>query len=116
MEPQSRKLQTFIGADGKAPFEKWFGALKDKTTKARIATRLDRLRLGNFGDCKSVGAGVLELRINTGPGYRVYFGLLGSEIVLLLGGGDKSTQQKDIKLAQTNWRIFSYGKAQNKKN
>lgn len=79
------------------------------TVKARILTRIDRLRFGNFGDCKSVGSGVFELRIPLGPGYRVYFGLVGTEVVLLLGGGDKSTQQKDIKACQQYWTEYKNG-------
>ena len=68
--------------------------------------RLDRVSLGNFGDCRSVGEGVQELRIDYGPGYRVYFGQLGSTIVLLLCGGDKSTQAKDINLAHYYWSEY----------
>jgi putative addiction module killer protein len=65
--------------------------------------RLNRIRLGNFGDCKSVGAGISELRIPHGPGYRVYFGRRGKTVVILLYGGDKRTQSRDIALAQTYW-------------
>ncbi len=68
--------------------------------------RLDRVSLGNFGDCRSVGEGVQELRIDYGPGYRVYFGQLGSTIVLLLCGGDKSAQAKDINLAHYYWSEY----------
>lgn len=68
--------------------------------------RLDRISLGNFGDCRSVGEGVQELRIDYGPGYRVYFGQLGSTIVLLLCGGDKSAQAKDINLAHYYWSEY----------
>lgn len=109
MESRARKLQNFVLPNGRAPFEEWFGKLKDKTAKARIATRIDRLRLGNFGDCKSVGLGVFELRIHAGPGHRVYFGLIGIEVVLLLGGGDKSTQSRDISMAHRNWKEFNNG-------
>ena len=82
------------------------GDLKDNRNKARILNRIDRLRLGNFGDCKSVGGGVYELRIHFGPGFRVYFGLEGKELVILLCGGDKSTQKKDIAAAIEYWKEF----------
>ena len=106
-EPNSRRVQIFVARGGKAPFEQWMHSLRDKQTKARILTRIDRVRLGNFGDCESVGAGIYELRIHFGPGYRVYFGLHGSEIVLLLCGGDKSTQARDIEMAKVYWQEFN---------
>lgn len=102
-----RRVQIYIARNGKAPFEQWVRSLRDKQTKARILTRIDRVRLGNFGDCESVGAGVYELRIHFGPGYRVYFGLHGDEIVLLLCGGDKSTQVRDIDAAKSYWQEFN---------
>ncbi len=71
--------------------------------------RLDRLEQGNFGDCKAVGDGVLELRMDFGPGYRVYFAEDGPDVVLLLLGGDKSTQDKDIETAKTYWREYRKG-------
>jgi len=72
-----------------------------------VDTRLTRVRAGNFGDCKSVGGGVFELRIAFGPGLRVYYGLHGQQIVVLLGGGDKSSQARDIRRAQELWRQFT---------
>ncbi len=104
MDVHERTIRFFIANNGQAPFETWLGALRDKRSKARILARIDRLRLGNFGDCRSVGVGVYELRIHTGPGFRVYFGLMGSEVVLLLCGGDKSTQSRDIANAQRYWQ------------
>ena len=77
--------------------------MKDAKTRARIRVRINRIRLGNFGDCKSVGSGVSEFRIDYGPGYRVYFGRVGEKIVLLLCGGTKKNQEKDIKLAKEYW-------------
>lgn len=68
--------------------------------------RLDRVSLGNFGDCRNVGEGVQELRVDYGPGYRVYFGQEGTTIVLLLCGGDKGTQTRDIQIAQVYWREY----------
>lgn len=78
----------------------WFDKLRDRHAQARINTRIRRLSLGNFGDVKPVGQGISELRINYGPGYRVYFIQQGQTLVILLAGGDKRTQDQDIKTAQ----------------
>jgi putative addiction module killer protein len=83
-----------------AVFIDWLNALKDRRAAARIAARLLRLEDGNLGDAKSVGEGVSELRINYGPGYRVYFMQVGRTVILLLCGGDKSTQARDIAKAK----------------
>lgn len=80
-------------------FSRWFNKLKDRQAKARIQARIDRMELGNFGDVEPVGSGVSELRIFYGPGYRVYFTQQSSIVVILLIGGDKSSQSKDIKKA-----------------
>lgn len=98
-----RQYQT---ADGRIPFAEWFGALRDRQAVQAIAARLDRLRAGNRGDWKPVGAGVLELRMDTGPGYRVYCGQHGATLVLLLCGGDKRTQTKDIEAAHAYWKDY----------
>ena len=82
-----------------AVFSAWLAALRDERAQARIAQRLRYLGMGDFGDVQSVGAGVSELRVHYGPGYRVYFVKRGLEIVILLCGGDKSTQDRDIKTA-----------------
>jgi putative addiction module killer protein len=100
MEALPRKIKTYVRANGKSPFEDWVSSLRDTSAKAKIFTRIDRMKFGNFGDCKSVGHGVFELRVHFGPGYRVYFGLVGSAVILLLVGGDKASQPKDIILAQ----------------
>lgn len=81
-------------------FDGWFESLKDRQAARRIQARIDRAEDGNFGDHKSVGEGVSEMRIHHGPGFRVYFTLRGLEIVILLAGGDKSSQAKDIQTAQ----------------
>lgn len=83
-----------------ATFDSWLSGLRDRRAIARIAARLDRLALGNPGDAEPVGNGVSELRINYGPGYRVYYTQRGPVIVILLCGGDKSTQGRDIKHAK----------------
>ena len=82
------------------PFAEWFGALRDERARARIDARIRRLSLGNPGDVKPVGEGVSEMRIDYGPGYRVYFRQQGDEIVILLCGGDKRSQERDIRLAK----------------
>lgn len=81
-------------------FANWLRALKDVNAVARIAARIRRLEFGNFGDVKPVGEGVSELRIGYGPGYRVYFVQQGNTLVILLCGGDKRTQNKDIRVAK----------------
>jgi len=80
-------------------FDLWFDALKDRVGKARIAARIRRAELGNFGDCAPVGEGVSEMRIHVGPGYRVYFKQVGMEVYLLLAGGDKTSKSRDIQTA-----------------
>jgi len=80
-------------------FDRWFANLQDRRALARIQARIDRAEDGNFGDCEPVGEGVSEMRIHYGPGYRVYFIRRGKEWVILLAGGDKSSQNKDIKTA-----------------
>ena len=80
-------------------FDAWFDGLRDRKAKARIQARIDRAEEGNFGDCRPVGKGVSEMRVHYGAGYRVHFKRLGREWVILLAGGDKSTQQADIKTA-----------------
>jgi putative addiction module killer protein len=83
-----------------AVFSKFMAGLRDQRARAKIAARIDRLAFGNAGDMKPVGEGVSELRVNYGPGYRVYFIQRGEELIILLCGGDKKTQSKDIKRAK----------------
>ena len=89
---------------GTIPFEEWMTGLKDPVTRHRIQTRLDRVEKGNFGDHRPVGEGVWELRFDFGSGHRIYFVEEGDVIVILLCGGDKSSQVKDIKTAKIYWQ------------
>ncbi len=90
-------------------------ALRDAEARHRINARLARVRGGNLGDTKAVGAGVAELRIDYGPGYRIYFGQDGARIVVLLCGGDKRTQAADIKRAKSYWQEYQMHKQAHKK-
>jgi putative addiction module killer protein len=88
--------------NGKEPFIEWLDSL-DYQTQAILAARIERVKLGNFGNCESVGIGVSELKIFYGPGYRIYFAKVGNRLILFLLGGDKGTQKQDIKRAQRYW-------------
>lgn len=100
------ELREYITDDGRNPFREWLENLKDKETTARIDLRLNRIRLGNFGDSKSVGRGVHEIRLTFGPGYRIYYGRHKETAIILLHGGDKSSQTRDIELAQNRWADY----------
>ena len=101
-----KEVVAFRARDGQVPFEEWLDDLDDKRAVARMLARLARARQGNLGDCKPVGEGVRELRMDYGPGYRVYFGQKGRTLVVLLCGGDKRTQDRDIRLAKQFWQEF----------
>jgi putative addiction module killer protein len=88
---------------GKEPARDWLTSLKDHKGQARIYTRIERAESGNFGDHRPVGDGVMELRVDVGPGYRVYYALDGTEIILLLLAGNKSSQANDIRVARRFW-------------
>jgi len=90
------EIDYYKTTEGKAPFKEWLESMRDVNGRAKIRVRLDRARLGNLGDHKLVDEGVWELRIDYGPGYRVYFAKEGNSLVLLLIGGDKGTQKRDI--------------------
>ncbi len=92
--------------NGNIPYDDWMNTLKDQRAKARILIRINRLKLGHEGDWKSVGEGVRELRIPEGKGYRLYYAWDGDIVVVLLCGGDKSTQKRDIELAKSYWRKY----------
>jgi putative addiction module killer protein len=81
-------------------FSRWLGSLRDRQARARIQARIDRLEIGNPGDVKPVGGGISEMRVDHGPGYRVYFVERGTTLVILLAGGDKRTQSRDIEMAR----------------
>ena len=93
------ELRDYETEDGRVPLKEWLSALADRTARARIVARLARMSAGNFGDCKPLGGSVWELRIDHGPGYRVYYAKAGKAVVLLLIGGDKRRQQADIETA-----------------
>ncbi len=101
-----RELQAYRTPSGRVPFTEWFDSIRDKRAQTRIEARLTYLEQGNFGDHRPVGDGVFELRIHVGAGYRVYFGEMENTIVLLLCGGDKSSQTRDIARAKTYWREY----------
>ena len=94
-------VEYFTEADGNIVFDEWLDHLSDKQAIARITTRIERLKRGAFGDCKSLQEGVWELRIDYGPGYRLYYSMVGKTIILLLCGGDKRKQNADIERAVT---------------
>ena len=106
MNACSFTLEYYITETGKIPFRDWLESLKDIHARAKIRVALDRIRLGNFGHAKSVGEGVHEFKIDYGPGYRVYYAFSGAAIVLLLLGGDKASQSKDIARAKEFWKVF----------
>lgn len=106
MPAQPKEIQRYVTPNGRIPFTEWFYSLRDTKAQARITARLQRVEVGNLGDYRSVGEGVCELRIDYGPGYRIYFGQIGLTIVLLLCGGDKSTQEQDIRRAIEYWTDY----------
>lgn len=99
-----QRLVVFERANGLCPFQEWLEKLADSKARAVIRARLERVRLGNFGNCRSVGDGVEELKIAYGPAYRVYFGRETNRLVILLCGGDKRTQKRDIERAKRFWK------------
>lgn len=99
------EIRQYVDRLGRSPFERWFHKLDDGA-QARITVALDRLERGNFSSVKSEGAGVQELRLDFGPGYRIYFGRDGERLVILLGGGTKRRQQADIARAHALWQEY----------
>jgi putative addiction module killer protein len=107
IEHEIKKLQL---ENGHVPFDEWYNSLLDKKVRAAVNVRLARIRLGNFGNCRPVGEGVHELKIDLGPGWRIYYAEYAGRLVLLLGGGDKSTQQRDISAAIKLWKQWKESK------
>jgi len=97
------ELIVYRQPQGRCPYDLWFDSLRDKRAQSRIIARLGQVEAGNLGDCKSVGEGVIELRIDVGAGYRLYCGRSGATLVVLLCGGDKSTQSQNIEQAREFW-------------
>lgn len=102
------QIKKLVLDNGDTPFDTWLDDLGDMRLQAAVASRLARVRAGNLGDSKPVGDGVSELRIAKGPGLRVYFGRQGNAVIVLIGGGDKGTQPRDIRLARRLWKEFIY--------
>lgn len=99
------EIRYYLARDGRTPFETWFGSL-DPAARAKVTIAIARLEQGNLSNVKGVGQGVLEYRINFGPGYRVYFGRDGDTLVILLTGGTKQRQQRDIAAAIALWADY----------
>ena len=106
MSAQPREIRRYITSEGKILIDEWLNSFRDSKTKAIINARVNRVKNGNLGDYRSLGESIYELKINYGSGYRVYFANVGSEIILLLHGGDKSTQDRDIRKAKEYWRDY----------
>lgn len=103
---KKREVLFYQDANGKEPFVDWLESLRDRQARRRILKRLRMVEQGHFGDCKSVGEGITELRFFFGSGYRVYLGEAANHMVLLLTGGDKASQTKDIKQAKAYWKAY----------
>jgi putative addiction module killer protein len=103
MKPKEIIIKKLETDDGNIPFDNWYFSIKDKKIRQIIAARIARLKTGNFGDCKPVGKGVSELRIHYGSGLRIYFTRIKNVVVILLLGGDKSSQNKDIRKSINLW-------------
>jgi len=112
MEAKPQRVRVYETKNGKRPFDKWLRGLRDSRARQRVRTRIARIRLGNFGDHKTVGEGVFEIRIDYGPAYRVYLGRDGNEVVILLVGGDKRTQDSDIETAKAYWADYKARKTE----
>ena len=106
MEIEPREVLYYKKEEGVVPFLKWLYSIEDRVTKAKIRIRIDRVAAGDLGDYRSVGDGVNELRLNYGPGHRIYFGFDGQKIIVILCGGDKGSQNKDIRLAKEYWKNY----------
>lgn len=109
MESVSRKINFYIDEDGREVVKDWLFELKRKkkfSELSKIQTRIDRAGAGNFGDHRFIFGNLLELKISFGPGYRVYLGIDGNKLIILVNGGTKETQQEDIEVAKKNWQCY----------
>ena len=100
------EIRHYLSETGNDPYQEWLDHLKDRTAKARITVRVNQLAAGAYGDCKPLSNGVWKLRVDHGPGYRVYYAQAGKKLVLLLLGGDKRQQQTDIEKALRYWSAY----------
>nr|WP_316188906.1 type II toxin-antitoxin system RelE/ParE family toxin [Bradyrhizobium sp. SZCCHNS1054] len=103
------EIRYYVSANGNEPFADWFADL-DAVPRAKVTRAIARLEQGNLSSVKTVGEGVLEYRIDSGPGYRVYFGRDGDKLIILLTGGTKKRQQRDIETARVYWQEYKQGK------
>ena len=106
MEAIPRDIQRYVTSDGSIPFDDGISSLRSLKTQAKVDARLQRVALGNLGNVRFVGEGVYELKIDYGPGYRIYFGQVDTIVILLLCGGDKSSQNQDITIAKQYWEEY----------
>jgi putative addiction module killer protein len=104
------RIVEYLDRDGRSPFARWFAEIGSQAA-VRVTFALARIEAGNLSNIKSVGAGVLEYRLDFGPGYRIYFGREGQELILLLAGGTKKRQQEDIKQAHHRWQDYKHRKS-----
>jgi putative addiction module killer protein len=107
MEARPRRILKYITESERCPFDEWIDSLKNKRAQAVVNNRLLRIAQGNFGLCRNVGGNLMEMKIDFGPGLRVYFAEDGDTIVVLLCGGDKSTQTRDIERAKEYWKDYT---------
>lgn len=106
MEAQPKEIKNYQTVDGRSPFAEWLNSLRDRKAKVIIEKRLERVALGNLGNYRSLGEAICELKIDYGSGYRIYFVQVGTTIIILLCGGDKSTQEEDILKAREYWKDY----------
>ena len=104
------RIRKYRRTNGRIPFDEWLNTIKDSSTKTRLLKRLDKVQLGNLGDWGSLGDGVFELREHFNQGFRIYYGLEDQAVILLLCGGDKSTQVKDVSKAKQYWQEYKHAR------
>ena len=107
------EIREYVDETGRSPFAVWHDSL-DSIAAAKVSTALYRLEQGNFSNTKGVGGGILEYKIDFGPGYRIYFGKDGEHLLIIVGGGTKKRQQHDIDIAKTHWKDYKARKRKNK--